>query len=130
MRTRGNGVGALVHEVTERASALARLEAELAVLELRRKAAALGVGGGLLAAALVVSLFAFGLLLATLAAALATFLPTWLALLIVCVPVTLLGAVLAGLGIARLRRAMPPVPAKAVREAKLTVEALKGNGRA
>lgn len=130
MRTRGNGVGALVHEVTERASALARLEAELAMLELRRKAAALGVGGGLLAGALVVSLFAFGLLLATLAAALATFLPTWLALLIVGVAVALLAAVLAELGIARLRRAMPPVPVQAVQEAKLTVEALKGNGRA
>jgi hypothetical protein len=30
MRTRGNGVGTAVHEVAEHASALARLEAELA----------------------------------------------------------------------------------------------------
>lgn len=78
MPTRGNGVVTLVHEVAERASALARLEAELASLELRRKAASLGAGGALIACALLLSLFALGFLFATIAAAFATFCPSGL----------------------------------------------------
>jgi uncharacterized membrane protein YqjE len=129
MPTRGNGVGAIVHEVAERVSALARLEAELASLELRRKAASLGAGGALIAGALLLSLFALGFLFATIVAALATFLPTWLALLLVGAVLMLSAAAAGWIGVARLRRGMPLVPAQAVQEAKLTAEALKGNGR-
>ena len=37
MPTRADGVGSVIHEVAERGSALARLEAELVMLELRGK---------------------------------------------------------------------------------------------
>jgi hypothetical protein len=130
MPTRGNGVGAAVHEVAERARTLARLETELAVLELRRKVTSLGVGAALLAVGAVVALFAIGFLLATVAAALATFLPTWLALFLVASALVLGAATLGVAGLSFLRRGVPPVPEQAVEEARLTGEALRGNGRA
>jgi len=128
MPTRANGVGSVIHEVAERASALARLEAELVMLEVRGKIASLGIGGGMLLGAGFLGLFALGFLLATVAAGLATFLPTWLALLIVGGALLLSTAALAAIGISVLKRGVPPVPEQAVREAKLTAEALKGNG--
>lgn len=130
MPTPGNGgVGSAIHQVAERASALARLEAELALLELRGKIASLGIGGALVAGAAVFGLFALGFLLATAAAALAIVLDAWLALLLVAVGLLALTAVAAVVGISNLKRGVPPIPERAVDEAKLTAEALKGNSR-
>ena len=54
---RAPGVGTAAKQVAEHASALARLELELAGLELKQKAGALGVGVGLgVGAALVAAL--------------------------------------------------------------------------
>jgi hypothetical protein len=124
--TRDGGVQATVHEVTEHARSLARLEGELAVLELRRKVAALGAGAVLLAAGGVLALFGLGFLLATVAAALALMVPTWLSLLIVALGVLLLAGVAFAIGRSQLRRGVPPVPEQAIDEAKRTGDALKG----
>jgi hypothetical protein len=67
--------------------------------------------------------------LATIAAALATFLPTWLALLIVTGFLLLVGGILAFLALRSIRRGTPPVPKQAIREAKLTTQAIKSDGR-
>lgn len=123
----GRGLGAAVKDVTEHAKALVSLELELASLELKRKAAALGVGAGLLVGALVFGLFALGFAFATVAAALATFLPTWAALLIVTGFLLLVAGVLGLIGVGRVKRGSPPVPEQAIREAKLTQEALKSD---
>jgi hypothetical protein len=130
MPTRGSGVGDVVHEVAERASALARLEAELAVVEIRGKIASLGAGAVVLAGAAIFGLFTFGFVLAAIAAGLATFLDTWLALLIVAIVLLVATTALAIGGLSLVKRGVPPIPERAVTEAKLTVEALKGNGRA
>ena len=130
MPTRGSGVGDVVHEVAERASALARLEAELAVVEVRGKIASLGAGAVVLAGAAIFGLFTFGFVLAAIAAGLATFLATWLALLIVAIVLLVATTALAVGGLSLVKRGVPPIPERAVTEAKLTVEALKGNGRA
>jgi len=58
-----------------------------------------------------------------------TFLPNWLSLLIVTLFLGALAALLAYLGINRIKKGTPPVPEQALAEAKLTTEALKGNGR-
>ena len=123
------GVGTAAKNVAEHASSLVRLELELAALELKRKLAALGVGVGLGIGAAVFFLFTLGFGLATAAAALATFLDTWLALLIVTVFLLLVGALLGFLALRSFRRGTPPVPEQAIREAKLTTEAIKSNGR-
>jgi uncharacterized membrane protein YqjE len=123
------GLGGLAKKVAERASALVRLELELAALELKRKVTALGVGIGLAVGAAVFAVFGLGFLFATIAAALATFLSTWLALLIVTLGLFALAAILGVLGMTKIKKGTPPVPEQAIREAKLTTEALKSNGR-
>ena len=111
------GLGASAKEVAEHASSLVRLELELATLELKRKLTALAFGIGL------------GFAFATIAAALATAVSTWLALLIVTLGLFALVAILGLLAVGRIRKGTPPVPEQAIREARLTSEALKANGR-
>lgn len=124
-----HGVGTAAKEVAEHASALARLEFELAGLELKRKAGALGTGAGLGIAAAAAGWFALMAGLATVVVALALVLDLWLALLLVTIGLLVLAGLLGALARARFRRATPPVPEQALREAKLTTEALKANGR-
>jgi tetrahydromethanopterin S-methyltransferase subunit C len=126
--TENRGIGESAKQVADHAKALVNLELELASLELKRKLASLGLGVGLAVGAALFGLFALGFLFATIAAALATFLPTWLSLLIVTVFLLLVTAVLGLLGLKRIKRGTPPVPEQAIREAKLTTEALKSNG--
>ena len=126
----GNGVGAAAKQVAEHASALARLELELAKLELTRKVASLAKGIALGLAAAVLSLFMLGFLLAAGAAGLDTFMPTWLALLIVGGALLLLVGLLGMLALGAIRKGTPPVPEQAIREAKLTQSALRSDGGA
>jgi hypothetical protein len=122
------GLGAAAKAVSERAGAIVRLEIQLAVAELKRKVLALGLGIGMLVGAGIFALFMLGFGLATVAAAFATFLSTWLALLIVTGILFLLVGLLGFVGITALAKGSPPVPQQAIEEAKLTTEALK-NGR-
>ena len=122
------GVGAAAKQVAEHASALARLELELARLELRHKAGAFGAGAMLAVGAALLAVMALGFAFGTIAAALATFMPTWLALLLVTTGIALLAGIAALLARTSIRQATPPVPEQAIREARLTTEAIKRNG--
>jgi hypothetical protein len=73
----------------------------------------------------VVGVYAIGFLFATIAAGLAEFMPTWLALLIVTVFLLIVIAVLGLLGVRSFKRIGRPVPELAIAEAKETTEALK-----
>jgi hypothetical protein len=122
------GVAPAAKQVAEHASALARLEMELAGLELKGKVASLGLGVGLLVGAALFGLYALGFGLTTIAVALSLVLETWLALLIVFGSLLLLATVLALVGLGRVRKGTPPVPEQAIQEARLTTEVLKSNG--
>jgi hypothetical protein len=122
------GVGPAAKQVAEHASTLARLELELATLEIKRKVAALGIGIGLVLGAGIFILFALGFGLAAAAAALALVVPTWAALLIVFGGLALFSLLLALIGLKLIRKGTPPVPEQALTEARLTTEALKSNG--
>jgi uncharacterized membrane protein YqjE len=124
------GVGPAAKQVAEHASSLARLELELASLELKRKITSLGIGIGLGVGALVFALFMLGFGFATIAAALATAMSTWLALLITTGILLLLAGILGVLALGRIKKGTPPVPEQAIEEAKRTSEALKSNGSA
>lgn len=123
------GVGDAAKQVADHAKALVGLEVELAKVELTRKLGYLGTGAALLAGALVVGLYGLGFLLATVAAALDTFMPKWLSLLVVGLFLVAVAGIVAMLGLRRLQRGSPPAPVQAIEEAKLTTTALKGNGR-
>jgi hypothetical protein len=125
---RQQGLGAAAKSVSEHLSAILRLELELATMELKRKVLALGLGIGLAVGALVFLLFMLGFALATIAAALATVLSTWLALLIVTGGLLVAAAVLGVVGLKMITKGTPPVPEQAIREAKLTSDALKTDG--
>ena len=124
----GNGgVGGAAKTVAEHASAIAKLEVELAALELKKKVAALGIGIGMGVGAALFCVYALGFLFATIAAVFATFLSTWLALLIVTAFLLVVAIVLAFVGLSGLKKGSPPVPEQAIREAKLTQDALKSD---
>jgi hypothetical protein len=126
--TEHRGVGPAAKEVAEHASTLARLELELAALEVKRKVAALGVGIGLVASAGVFLLFALGFGLAAGAAALALVVSTWAALLIVFGALVLFSLLLVLVGLSAIKKGAPPVPEQALEEARLTTRALRSNG--
>jgi len=123
------GFGESAKSVAERASSLVRLELELAALELKRKVSSLvkGIAFGVGAAVLLV--FGLGFGLATIAAAIATTMSTWAALLIVTGGIVLVAGALGFLAMRAIKKGTPPVPEQALREARLTSDALKGNGR-
>jgi len=123
------GLGALAKEAAEHASSLVRLEMELATLELKHKVTALGMGIAFGLGAAIFAVFGLGFTFATIAAALATFLATWLALLIVTLGLFGLAGALGLLALVKIKKGTPPVPEQAIREAKLTTNALKSNGR-
>lgn len=119
------GLGGAAKLVADRARSIVRLEVQLAISEVKRKLAALGLGIALLAGAGLLALFGLGFLLAAIAAAIATALSTWIALLIVTGGLFLVGGLLAVLGLGAIKRGTPPVPEQALQEAKLTAEAVK-----
>jgi membrane protein len=121
----GHGLSDAARQVADHATAIARLEVELARLELKRKAADLGAGIGLGAGAALLVFFGLGFLFAAVAAGLATVMPVWAALLVTAALLVLVAAVLGLLARSSIRRATPPVPEQAIREARLTGEALK-----
>lgn len=123
------GIGTAAREIAGRASSIARLELRLAIAELKEKLSALGLGIGLGLGAAVFALLAVGLAAATVVAALATMLSTWLSLLVVTAAFVAVAGLLAALALRAVRKGMPPVPREAIEEARLTAEAVKGNGR-
>jgi putative superfamily III holin-X len=127
--TDSQGVGAAVKQVAERTSSIVRLELELAALELKRKVVSLGLGIGFALGAAVMLLFMVAFVYAAIGAALSLVMPTWAALLVVAGILLLKVALLGVLALNRIKRGTPPVPEQAIREAKLTTEALKSNGR-
>ena len=119
------GLGASAKQVAEHASALARLEIEL---EVKRKIASLarGIAFGLVAA--VLALYALGFGLGSAAAGIATVTSVWAALLIVTGILVLLVALFGALALMAIKKGAPLAPEQAIREAKLTSEALRHDG--
>jgi hypothetical protein len=119
----GVGLRGAVKEVARRASAVARLQAELTKAELASTGKNAAIGGGLAAGAAFLGVFVFALLTTLFVVALAIPLPLWLAVLIVLVAYLIVAAVL-GL-LARNHFAQARGPRLAAEQAKLTAGALR-----
>jgi tetrahydromethanopterin S-methyltransferase subunit C len=122
---RNGGIRGAVRQVAERLASIAKLERELAELEVKQKVATLGLGAALGIGAAIFGFLMLAFLFGTLAAVFATFLPTWLALLLVTVILLALTGILALLARRRIEEGTPPLPELAIQEAKLTQEAFK-----
>ena len=103
---------------------IARLNLELAKLEAKQKATALGIAGVLAVVAVVLVLYAIGFSFAAAAAGLSETLPLWASLLIVAGIIVLVAAILALLARRFARKASPPKPEQAIEEAELTIQML------
>ena len=111
--------------VTRRMQTLVQLNLELAKLEGKQKATALGLAGGLLVLAAVLVAYAIGFAFASAAAGLSEAVPLWLALLIVAGVIVLLAAIAGYLAVRSARKASPPTPSQAIEEAERTIETLR-----
>ena len=107
---RDRPIGELVKDLAGQTSTLVRQEIKLAQAELTTKGKIAGRGAGMLAGAAVAALLALGALTACLIGALDTFMPLWLAALIVTLLWGVIGAVLAARGRKEIQQATPPVP--------------------
>jgi hypothetical protein len=122
---RDRPTGELLKQLTDQTTALVRQEIELAKLELREKGRKAGVGAGMFGGAGLFGVYAFGALTACIILAIATFLPGWLAALIVAVAYGGVAGVLALRGKARVRDAGPLMPEQAVDTTKEDVRWVK-----
>ena len=121
------GLLSQVKAVTRRTRTLAQLNLELAKLEGKQKATALGIASGLAFGAVALVLYGIGFSFAALAAGLSESLPVWASLLIVAGIIVLTAAILALLARSFAQEASPPKPEQAIEEAKRTKEMLDGH---
>ena len=111
-------IGELLKRLSQETTQLVRQEVELAKAEFAEKGKKAGVGAGMFGGAAALGLYALGALTATIILALATFLPGWVAALIVTVVYGAVAGVLALRGKAQVKQATPPVPEQAVETTK------------
>jgi hypothetical protein len=121
------GIGRSAREVVGRARSVAKLQVQLAQLEIKQKLTRIGIGAGLAVGALIVVAYAVGFLFAAAAAGLALAVPLWAALLIVGGVLLAITALLLLLAVRSFRAGAPPVPEAAIEEARLTSEVLRSN---
>ena len=121
------GLMADVKAVKRRMHTLVQLNLELAKLEGKQRATALGVAAGLGIVAAALVLYAIGFAFASVAAGLSEALPLWASLLIVTGIIILLAAIAGLLAVRFARKASPPQPSQAIEEAERTLEGVKNS---
>jgi hypothetical protein len=127
---RRRSVFALVAEIPTLVTDLVQREIELVKTELAAKFKALGIGAGIIAAALLVLLAMLGVLLtAAIFALTLTGLPGWAAALIVAGVLLIVAVILGLIGYSILKRGVPPVPTESIESIKRDIRAIKGIGK-
>ena len=117
-------VGQLVADASHDISALVQSEIQLAKAEVTKGLTIGGKGVGMLVGAGLMGLFGLIYLLHAAARGIGVFLPVWAGYLIVAAVLFLVAGILALLGIKSLKKAKP-VPERAIKSAKDTVDAVK-----
>jgi hypothetical protein len=127
---RKKSVFALIAEIPTLVTDLVQREIELVKTELIAKFKALGVGAGIIAAALLVLLAMLGVLLtAAIFALTLTGLPGWVAALIVAGVLSITAVILGLIGYSILKRGVPPLPTESIESIKRDIRAIKGIGK-
>lgn len=119
----------LVGDVPKLVKELVKGELNLLKAEMLTKAKIFGLAAGLLVGALVIVLYAIGVLLTAAVMGLATVMPAWLAALVVAVAMLLVAAILGLLGWRRLKTGLPITPKRTIDSVKNDVNAVKGLGK-
>lgn len=127
---RKKSVFALIAEIPTLVTDLVQREIELVKTELIAKFKALGVGAGIIAAALLVLLAMLGVLLtAAIFALTLTGLPGWAAALIVAGVLLIIAVILGLIGYSVIKKGVPPVPTESIESIKRDIRAIKGIGK-
>lgn len=119
----------LVGDVPNLVKELVKGELNLLKAEMLTKAKIFGLAAGLLVGALVIVLYAIGVLLTAAVMGLATVMPAWLAALVIAVAMLLVAAILGLLGWRRLKTGLPITPKRTIDSVKNDVNAVKGLGK-
>jgi hypothetical protein len=108
----------------------ALIKDELALLkaELISRLTKLGVGAGLIFAALFLLFFVFAVLVAAAVLGIAVALPAWLAALIVAGGLFIIAVILILVGYSSIKKGIPPVPEESITSLKKDLNAVKGLG--
>ncbi len=126
---RRRSIFGLIADIPSLLMRLVREEIEQLKDELLAKLKHAGIGIGLLAGAGVFAFFMVGVLLTAAVLGFATFLPAWLAALIVGGILLVIVVILALVGIAQLKRGVPPAPTQTISSVRKDVNAIKGIGK-
>jgi uncharacterized membrane protein YqjE len=120
----GTSIAGLLQEIVSNVQGIIRSEVHLAKTEMKEEATAAGKAGGMLAAGVVLGIYALGLFLLTIVYALTGPLPDWLAALIVFVVVATIAGVLVKLGLDRMKQ-VSPAPEQTIDSIKEDVQWVK-----
>jgi Putative Actinobacterial Holin-X, holin superfamily III len=112
----------LVKELSREVSQLVREEIALAKAEMTEKGKHAGIGAGMLSGAAVLALAAVGGSMAFLMLVLDSWMPGWLAALIVTIAYAAAAALLALRGKERISHATPPAPTQTIESVKEDVQ--------
>ena len=112
----------LVKELSREVSQLVRQEIALAKAEMTQKGKQAGIGAGMLSGAAVLALAAVGGSMAFLMLVLDSWMPGWLAALIVTIAYAAAAALLALRGKERISHATPPAPTQTIESVKEDVQ--------
>ena len=104
-------------------------EIELVKTEVIAKLKALGVGVGVIAAALLVVLAMLGVLLTAAIFALSQVMPGWLAALLVAAVLLIIAGILGLIGYRILKKGIPPLPSESIDSLRRDLRAIKGIGK-
>lgn len=119
----------LITSIPTLVSDLVTREIELIKAEMTAKLKALGVGAGLIAAAVIVLLGMLGVLLTAAILALSLVMPGWLAALLVAAVLLIIAVVVGLIGYSILKKGIPPVPTESIESIKRDYRAIKGIGK-
>ncbi|MFP7761901.1 phage holin family protein [Marisediminicola sp. LYQ134] len=116
----------LIADIPTLVTDLVKGEIDQLKAEMIGKLKALGIGGGLLAAAGVVLLYMVGVLLTAAILGLAVVMPAWLAALIVAFVLLVIAAIIGLIGYRKLKGGIPPVPTNTIDSVKRDIDTIKG----
>ncbi|WFR67607.1 phage holin family protein [Curtobacterium flaccumfaciens] len=119
----------LVGDVPKLVKELVKGELNLLKAEMLTKAKIFGLAAGLLVGALVIVLYAIGVLLTAAVMGLATVMPAWLAALVIAVVMLIVAAILGLIGWRRLKKGLPITPKRTIDSVKNDINAVKGMGK-
>jgi hypothetical protein len=119
----------LISDIPGLITTLVRDELEQLKQEIVGKLKHAGIGIGLLVGAGAFLFFALGVFVAAAIIGLATVLPAWAAALIVGGALLVIAIILVLIGVANLKKGVPPAPTKTISSVKKDVNAIKGIGK-